>query len=44
MILKVSLADQLLELNVPDQLLAQAEDFFARMDADMDQGWQVNRE
>jgi len=44
MILKVTLADQLLELNVPQDFLAQAEDFFAKMDADMDAGWQVNRE
>jgi len=44
MILKVTLADQLLELNVPDELIRQAQDFFAKMDADMDQGWQVNRE
>lgn len=44
MILKVTLADQLLELNVPDDLLAKATDFFDKMDADMDQGWQVNRE
>jgi len=44
MILKVSIADQLLELNVPDELIRQAQDFFAKMDADMDRGWQVNRE
>jgi len=44
MILKVTLADQLLELNVPDELIRQAGDFFDKMDADMDQGWQVNRE
>lgn len=44
MILKVTLADQLIELNVPDDLIRQAEDFFARMDADMDKGWQVNRD
>ncbi len=44
MILKVTLNDQLLELNVPDDLIRQAQDFFSRMDADMDQGWQVNRE
>lgn len=44
MILKVTLADQLLELNVPDELIRQAEDFFAKMDEDMDQGWQVNRD
>lgn len=44
MILKVVIDDQLLELNVPEAFVAQAEDFFARMDADMDRGWQVNRE
>lgn len=44
MILKVVIDDQLLELNVPEAFLAQAEDFFAKMDADMDRGWQVDRE
>ena len=44
MILKVTLAEQLLELNVPDDFLVQASGFFDKMDADMDQGWQVNRE
>ena len=36
--------DKLLELNVPEAFIEEAEDFFARMDADMDQGWQVDRE
>jgi DNA-directed RNA polymerase subunit L len=44
MILKVVIDDQLIELNVPGEFLAKAQDFFAKMDADMDQGWQVNRE
>ncbi len=44
MILKVVIDDQLLELNVPEAFLAQAEDFFVKMDADMDRGWQVDRE
>jgi hypothetical protein len=44
MILNVVIDDQLLELNVPEAFVAQAEDFFAKMDADMDRGWQVNRE
>lgn len=44
MILKVVIDDQLLELNVPEAFVQQAEDFFARMDADMDRGWQVDRE
>lgn len=44
MILKVVIDDQLLELNIPEAFVAQAQDFFAKMDADMDRGWQVNRE
>ena len=44
MILKVVIDDQLLELNVPERFIDQAQDFFAKMDSDMDQGWQVNRE
>ena len=44
MILKVVIDDQLLELNVPEDFLAKAQDFFAKMDTDMDRGWQVNRE
>jgi hypothetical protein len=44
MILKVLIDDQLLELNVPEAFIEQAQDFFAGMDTDMDRGWQVNRE
>lgn len=44
MILKVVIDDQLLELNVPEAFVEQARDFFAKMDEDMDRGWQVNRE
>ena len=44
MILKVQIDEQLLELNVPEAFIEQAEDFFAKMDADMDRGWQVDRE
>ncbi len=44
MILNVVIDDQLLELNVPEAFIEQAHDFFAKMDADMDQGWQVDRE
>lgn len=36
MILKVRLDNQLLELNVPESFIHKAEDFFARMDNDMD--------
>ena len=44
MILKATINDQLFELTVPTALLEQAEDFFAKMDKDMDMGWQVHRE
>ena len=44
MILKLIVDDQLFELNVPDALVEQAEDFFRKMDADMDAGWQMGRE
>jgi len=30
-------------LEFPDELLAEAEDFFQKMDNDMDQGWQMSR-
>ncbi len=44
MILNLILDDQIYELNVPDDLVAQAGDFFAKMDRDMDAGWQMGRE
>lgn len=44
MILNVAIDDQVLELNVPEDFIAKAQDFFAKMDADMDAGWQVDRE
>lgn len=44
MILKLIVDDQLYELNVPEDFVAQAESFFARMDQDMDGGWQMGRE
>jgi len=42
--LKLVFDDQEFTLNVPDTLVANAEDFFAKMDRDMDQGWQMGRE
>lgn len=44
MILKVIIDDQLFELNVPEELLAKAQDFFDRMDQDMDPGVQMSRD
>jgi hypothetical protein len=43
-ILKAHIDDKLYELLVPDALLAEAQDFFARMDADMGEGIQMNRD
>lgn len=44
MILKVQVDDQIYPITVPDSLLTEAEDFFARMDQDMDKGWQMSRD
>jgi len=44
MILKAIIDDQEYSLNVPDQILSQAQEVFARLDADMDRGWQMSRE
>jgi hypothetical protein len=44
MLLKLILDEQIFELNVPDALLEQADDFFRKMDADMDRGWMIGRE
>ena len=42
--LKVIIDDEIYTLNVPDEIIRGAEDFFARMDRDMDQGWQMSRD
>jgi hypothetical protein len=44
MILKALVEDQEYSLNVPDHVLSGAEEFCAKLDADMDQGWQMSRE
>jgi hypothetical protein len=44
MLLKAIIDDQEYSLNVPDRVIAQGEEVFARMDADMDKGWQMSRE
>lgn len=43
MLLKVVLDGQVHPLTVPDELLTEAADLFAKMDADMDKGWQMSR-
>jgi len=44
MILKAIIDDREYSLNVPEAVIAQGEDFFAKLDADMDNGWQMSRE
>ena len=44
MLLKAIIEDQEFSLEVPDQVLREGEAFFAKLDADMAQGWQMSRE
>jgi hypothetical protein len=44
MILNALIGDQIYQLEVPEPLLEEAQDFFARMDEDMDQGIQMSRD
>jgi hypothetical protein len=44
MILNVYLDDNLHPIEVPDDILDEAEEFFRKMDQDMDKGWQMGRE
>jgi len=44
MILKAMIDDQMLTLNVPGEVIAEAGSFFEQMEEDMDQGWQMSRE
>lgn len=44
MILNVYVDDRTLQFDVPQDVLDEGRDFFARMDRDMDQGWQMSRE
>jgi hypothetical protein len=43
-ILKAIIDDREYSLNVPDTVIEQGEEFFAKLDADMDEGWQMSRE
>jgi len=44
MILKAIIDDREYSLKVPETVLTQGEEYFARLDADLDQGWQMSRE
>jgi len=43
MILNVDIDDQSYALEVPEEMIQGAGEVFNRMDADMDQGWQMSR-
>jgi hypothetical protein len=44
MILKAIINDQIYSLDVPQTVIVQGEDFFAQLDRDMDNGWQMSRD
>ena len=44
MILKVVVEDQVHPVTVPDDIVRGAEDFFSKLDSDMDNGWQMSRD
>ena len=43
MILKLCVDDQTYDIEVPEDMMAEAQEFYARMDQDMDRGWQMSR-
>jgi hypothetical protein len=44
MILKVVVEEQIYPITVPDHIVTEAEDFFRKLDRDMDKGWQMSRD
>ena len=41
---KVIISDQVYAIEVPEDLLRDATEFHAKLDRDMDRGWQMSRE
>lgn len=39
--IKLFIEDKVEEFEIPDQVITEGEDFFKKMDADMDKGWQM---
>ena len=39
--LRITIEDRTKDLEVPDQMISEAGGFFAKMDKDMDRGWQM---
>jgi hypothetical protein len=44
MILKVVVEGQVYPVTVPDDIVRGAEEFFSKLDRDMDKGWQMSRD
>ncbi len=44
MLLNIYIEDRHYPLDVPEAVIADAEAFFAKMDRDMDKGWQMSRQ
>ncbi|MDX1698850.1 MAG: hypothetical protein R3308_11210 [Thiohalobacterales bacterium] len=44
MILNVVVDDQTFPVTVPDFIVAEGEEFFSKLDSDMDGGWQMSRD
>ena len=44
MILKVVIENKTYPVKVPEQIIAEAGDFFDKLDSDMDKGWQMSRD
>ena len=44
MILKVVVEDHVYPVTVPDAMVVEGEDFFSKLDSDMDKGWQMSRD
>ena len=44
MLLNVSIDERTYHIEPPPGMVAEAEEFFAKMDADMDKGWQMSRQ
>ncbi len=43
MLLNVAVDGQNIDINVPDSMLSEAREFFEKMDADLDKGYQMGR-
>lgn len=43
MILNIAVDGQNVDINVPDTMLSEAREFFAKIDADLDKGYQMGR-